>query len=147
MRYRSAARADASNSVRRYYNSTWVSTTTSSGGTGGYTTFNTTTQSGGGGRSGPGVDFQNFVIGANFLGFRFETAGQLHYGWAEININGGDVEISRWAYEDEAGRGIHVGSTASEIPEPSSLALLGLGAAGLLALRRRRETMQVEREA
>jgi hypothetical protein len=152
--YRSAARVDASNRTHINYNRRYVTNTntftTSNGGTytsqSFYTSFNTTSTFGGGGRSGPGIDFQNFVNGSNILGFRFLSSGNLFYGWAEINITGGDVEISRWAYEDVAGQGIHAGSTAS-VPEPATLALLGMGAAGLLAFRGRkqqRETPQTD---
>ena len=146
VRYRSAARLDFSNHSTRNYNASYVTNTNTFTTTYGatytsqsfYTTFNTTTISGGNGNSGPGIDFQNFVTGPNYLGFRFESAGQLLYGWAEIDIFGGDLQISRWAYEDVAGRGIHVGSISS-VPEPATLALLGLGAAGLLAFRNRKE--------
>ncbi|MBL8232571.1 MAG: PEP-CTERM sorting domain-containing protein [Bryobacterales bacterium] len=43
-------------------------------------------------------------------------------------------------YEDQAEVGITVGATSSDIPEPSTAALLALGAAGLAALRARRRT-------
>lgn len=135
--YRSAARVDTFSRRTVNYNSTFITTTPSGGG---FTTFVTTSTSSGFQNSGPGIGFQNFVDGAlNFLGFRFEDAnGELHYGWAEIAIFGGDLAITRWAYESIAGRGIHVGSIAS-VPEPGSLALLGLGAAGLMSLRARRQ--------
>lgn len=151
VQYRSAVRRDSSFRTQVNYNRRYVTNTntftTTSGGTytsqSFYTSFNTTSSVGGGGRAGPGIDFQNFVNGPNILGFRFESSGSLFYGWAEININGGDLEISRWAYEDVAGRGIHVGSTAS-VPEPATLALLGMGAAGLLAFRGRKERRKAQ---
>lgn len=144
--YRSAARVDASNRTQVNYNRRYVTNTNTFTTTYGgvytsqsfYSVFNTTSNFSGFGRSGPGIDFQNFVSGPNILGFRFLSSGNLFYGWAEINITGGDVEISRWAYEDVAGQGIHAGSTTS-VPEPATLALLGMGAAGLLAFRGRKE--------
>lgn len=138
VRYRSAARVDSSNFSTRNYNSTFITTTPSGGG---YTTFNTTTVNGGNQNSGPGIDFQNFVNGTNYLGFSFMSSGELFYGWAEITIFGADLEITRWAYESVAGRGIQVGAT-TDVPEPATLALLGMGAAGLFAFRRRREAKQ-----
>ncbi len=84
-----------------------------------------------------GSDFYNFsLFDTGFIGFRFDIAGSQHYGWAELNFNGDQLTITRWAYESVAGRSIDVGA----IPEPSSLGLLGLGAAGVLAMRRRRKT-------
>ena len=97
-----------------------------------------------GGGTGPGIDFVNFQDGSNFLGFRFDNGGSTHYGWAEIDIAGADLTITRWAYESDADTAIHVGT----IPEPNGLALLGMGAAGLLAWRNRRQkSAEAAREA
>jgi PEP-CTERM motif len=75
------------------------------------------------------------AAGPNFIGFRFTGIdSQTHYGWADINLNlaSGVVTIEDWAYNDVANAAIHV-------PEPSSLALLAIGAGGLAAFRRRKE--------
>lgn len=82
-----------------------------------------------------GVNFQNFHMGDNVLGFRFLESGNLHYGWAQMNIEGRDVTITNWAYESTPDTPIFVDA----IPEPGSLALLGIGAAGLLAWRKKRQ--------
>lgn len=87
-----------------------------------------------------------FEEGDNLFGFRFVGEdGELQYGWAEINFDfqmpgvPGNITIDRWAYQTVAGQGIAVGATSS-VPEPTSpLALLGLGAAGLLRFRRRKQ--------
>ena len=78
-------------------------------------------------------DFEEFRDGNNVMGFRFEINGNLHYGWANVNFSGRDVTISKWAYESIAGLPITV-----TVPESSSLAMLAMGAAGVLAQRRRR---------
>ena len=90
-----------------------------------------------------GIDFNGFAgtFSDGFIGFRFEINGQLHYGWAEISFSGNEMSINRFAYEDEAGVGVRVGQT-SNVPEPGSLGILGLGAAGVLAMRRRKKEQQ-----
>jgi hypothetical protein len=87
--------------------------------------------------------FQNGAFGNNFIGFRFDISGAMHYGWAELFVddgsgggNRGDVTITRWAYENTADCGIAVGQTSgdnctTDIPNPGTLALLAAGAAGL----------------
>jgi hypothetical protein len=78
----------------------------------------------------------------NYFGFRFlnEADGQLHYGWATVAIssalNSAPRTIVEMWYESVANTGIAAGDTVG-VPEPSSAALLALGAAGLAALRRR----------
>ena len=98
---------------------------------------NTTTQ--------VGNDFNGFAgpFSDGFIGFRFFINGQLHYGWAELSFDGDEISINRWAYEDVAGVGIRVGQT-SNVPEPGSLGVLGLGAAGVLAMRRRKKEQQAK---
>jgi hypothetical protein len=74
---------------------------------------------------------------SRFLGVKFDIAGQSHLGWAEISLqkNIPSATVLGYAYETVAGQQIAAGATT---PEPSSLALFAAGAAGILALRRRR---------
>jgi hypothetical protein len=74
---------------------------------------------------------------ANYFGFRFqnEDTSTINYAWVEITFGPtSDVRsITGYAYES-SGAGIEIAA----VPEPSSMALLSAGAAGLLAYRRRR---------
>jgi hypothetical protein len=76
-----------------------------------------------------------------FAGVRFDIGGNTHYGWIRIQLeNDGTglpvaMTIVDWAYDDQADTAIQAGSI---VAEPSTLARLGMGFAGLGALRRRR---------
>lgn len=90
-----------------------------------------------------GSDAFGFTSGqAGFAGFRFDAGGTTLYGWAELTIDvtaPATVTISQWAYED-TGAAIAVGATTAAVPEPSSLGLLALGAAGVTAWRRKKQS-------
>lgn len=83
----------------------------------------------------------NFTLNSsdNIIGFRFrnEANAQIHYGWARISLGatlqGQPRSLVEYAYEDQPGVAIAAGA----IPAPGSLALLGLGAAGLVSRRRK----------
>ena len=81
------------------------------------------------------------IGGGNYIGFRFGTVGAYHYGWADLNLNLGTglVTIKDGAYNDVIGERIHIADKGSSAPEPSSLALLAIGAGGLAAFRRRKQ--------
>lgn len=74
----------------------------------------------------------------NLIGFRFqdETAQCVKYGWFRVSLSGTLAAQPRtlveYAYENECGVGIAAG-----VPEPGSLALLAMGAAGMLIRRRK----------
>lgn len=74
---------------------------------------------------------------SGFIGFRFQNeanGNQIHYGWAQIvTTSTTSRTLVAYAYEDVAGGTITVGA----VPTPGSLALLAVGAAGLVGRRRR----------
>jgi hypothetical protein len=84
----------------------------------------------------PGAAFPTSAPGG-YYGFRFQDGGAaVRYGWAEV-IRGASTTtagtIVRYAYDD-SGAGIPAGAT---VPAPGSLALLAIGAAGLVGRRRK----------
>ena len=104
------------------------------------------------GATGRNSYFAYFPDGGNFIGFRFlnpSDGNNVDYGWALLafdSTNGPSAAIQDWAYAC-GGDPIAAGQTSTDTscsnpgtaPEPSSLALLAMGAVGLAALRRRKQ--------
>ncbi len=86
-----------------------------------------------------------FVGERGIVGFQFDIGGNTHFGWADItgaagptpgdanNATGPVGILHAFGYNDAVGTATH------PIPEPSSILLLAVGAAGL-GMRRRRKT-------
>jgi hypothetical protein len=83
--------------------------------------------------------------GTGFVGFRFSLGGpsNFYYGWARLTVDGtpgNTFTLVDFAWAD-GGDQIATGQTV--VPEPGSLGLLAVGAAGLLALRKRRAIIRI----
>ncbi len=70
---------------------------------------------------------------SGYLGVEFQINSNDHYGWVHVTWDptADTATIDQYAYNGVAG-------AAALVPEPSTLAMLGLGAVGLAARRRRR---------
>ncbi len=86
---------------------------------------------------GSGYPNSQFVGKGGFIGFAFNNGTQ--FGWARFtNVIGAPTNtyiLEEYAFTSTPGQEIAVG----QVPEPTSLGLLALGAVGLLANRRKRE--------
>jgi len=78
--------------------------------------------------------------GLGYLGVRFDIPADAdpHFGFIEVSASGGQLTLTRLLWD--SGDGTPVITPGGSVPEPGTLALLVAGAAGILALRRRRAT-------
>jgi hypothetical protein len=90
----------------------------------------------------PGQDLGDWHPGdRGFLGLQLVVGTDTFFGWADVTLNNldgsgaGAFTLHGYAYDNTAGTSIQAGA----VPEPSSIALLAAGAAGVLALKRRRQ--------
>jgi hypothetical protein len=88
----------------------------------------------------PNAQFNNVTDA--FVGLTFPIGANNHFGWVRVDVNNaaGSFLIKDWAYESSPGVGIRTAA----IPEPSSLAFLAAGAAGVGLLRRARRQAKTE---
>jgi hypothetical protein len=97
-----------------------------------------------GGRTDFSPTYGNFagiggVAGAGaVIGVRFTDGVNTHFGWAQISIEAGGTILHGFGYNDTPGVLSHASDTVDVIPEPSSILMIALGAAGL-GMRRRRK--------
>lgn len=79
---------------------------------------------------------QFLTPGEGFLGVRYDNGGGFSYGWVRVTMNGNPLNsftVVDYGFGD-AGEAISV----AQVPEPSSLAVMALGASGALIRRRRK---------
>jgi hypothetical protein len=72
------------------------------------------------------------------IGFYYAQGSDRNYGWASFTYNNGEIQsltLNAFAYETTPNTAI----TIQPVPEPTTLGLMVSGAAGIAALRRRRQ--------
>ncbi len=90
----------------------------------------------------PSANFGAFTTASpsGYIGVQFSVNGSTVFGWVEVRVEGdvtaanfdnASIFIGKIGYEDNGG------PTQAGIPEPSSVGLLALGAAGLATRRRK----------
>jgi hypothetical protein len=81
--------------------------------------------------------YGDFYGQSGYVGFQFHLLGESgnHFGAALLQDPPGDLTIISISYETQQ----NVGIVTPALPEPGSLALLAAGAAGVLAMRRRKQ--------
>lgn len=67
-----------------------------------------------------------------FVGFRFRAADGTHYGWIRLSVNAGIIDFDTAAYNTTPNGQIATYHTDPLIPEPGTLALLAVGAVGVV---------------
>ncbi|QOL26455.1 PEP-CTERM sorting domain-containing protein [Thalassotalea sp. LPB0316] len=75
--------------------------------------------------------------GENYLGTRGVSGCSMCYGFLTITLDGDQMFLSSFTYEEVANQSITIASTVS-VPEPGSIALLGAGLFGIAWMRRKR---------
>jgi hypothetical protein len=83
--------------------------------------------------------------GVHLLGFKFNNGEGVQYGWARLRMLGrpfNRMQLIDYAYADPGERIFAVQKSKDSAPAMESLGGLALGAAGLLAWRRRRSVRQ-----
>ena len=89
-------------------------------------------------------DFAYGASGRVFLGVRKQSGSDFNYGWIRIDVptdTTNALKVIDWAYESTANTPIlagDMGPPPSAVPEPTSMAIFGLGALGLAYHNRRK---------
>lgn len=73
------------------------------------------------------------TLGSGYVGLKFELNSQTDYGWAYITVNSNYTVTLDFVGYDNSG----AATTTPTVPEPNSLLLLVMGAAGIGAYRRK----------
>ena len=76
----------------------------------------------------------------SYLGVKFLQAGFWYTGWVglEVPADASYARVTGWAYESAGGAIIAGAGEPDPVPEPTGLALLATGAAGLMVFRKKR---------